>query len=201
MKGTMEFLKTTALGGLLVVLPLMVFYLLVSELLDLVVALAMPLVALFPDNYFARLNAPLFVALLLILGASFLFGLALRSQTLTRFGHWIDHTLLEKLPMYGPVKRLSRGLAGAKEERAFGVALLRHQEGFGELVYVIEENRRGMTTVLVPMAPTGFNGPLKLVPSDSLVPLDASLGDASQVMAHWGVGLQDIAEKTLAGKA
>ena len=67
MKNLLSFFKLTALGGLLVVLPLMVFYLLVGELLDLVVALAMPLVALFPENFFARVNAPLLVAVLLIL--------------------------------------------------------------------------------------------------------------------------------------
>jgi uncharacterized membrane protein len=195
MKRFAEFLKTTALGGLLVVVPLSVFYLLFDQLLDGVIALAMPIAGLFPADLFNAIETPALVALLLILGASFLFGLALRSEHLTRLGHWIESTLLEKVPLYGPVKRISRGMAGAKEDKTFKVALLESGDGSQELVYVIEEQVDGFATVLVPMAPTGFNGPVKLVPEALLTPIDASLGDASQVLAHWGVGMKQLATR------
>lgn len=187
-----EFLKTTALGGLLVVLPLAVFYLLFGQLLDAVIALATPIADLFPPDFFEPIDMPFLLALLLILGASFIFGLALRSEQLTRLGHWFENTVLEKVPLYGPVKRISRGLAGA-EDNAFTVALLESGDGSKQLVYVIEESADGFATVLVPMAPTGFSGPVKLVPYDLLLPLDASIGDASQVLAHWGFGMQKLA--------
>jgi pimeloyl-ACP methyl ester carboxylesterase len=45
------------------------------------------------------------------------------------------------------------------------------------------------------MAPTGFNGPVKLVPRKLISNIDASLGDASQVLAHWGVGMKQLADK------
>ena len=46
MKNIMEFLKTSLLGGLLVVLPLVLFYLLLSEILQLVVVLLSYLVVI-----------------------------------------------------------------------------------------------------------------------------------------------------------
>ena len=196
MKRFIEFLKTTALGGLLVVVPLSVFYLLLDQLLDAVIALAMPIADLFPEEVFNTVETPALVALLLILGASFVFGLALRSDRLTRLGHWIETTLLEKVPLYGPVKRISRGMAGAKEDKTFKVALLQSGDGSKQLGYVVEEQLDGFATVLVPMAPTGFNGPVKLVPEALLSPIDASLGDASQVLAHWGVGMKQLASKS-----
>lgn len=196
MKRFAEFLKTTALGGLLVVVPLSIFYLLFNELLDAVIALAMPIADLFPEEIFNRVETPALVAALLILAASFVFGLALRSEHLTRLGHWIESTVLEKVPLYGPVKRISRGMAGAKEDKTFKVALLKSGDGSVELVYLIEDPVDGFATVLVPMAPTGFNGPVKLVPETLLTPIDASLGDASQVLAHWGVGMKRLAARS-----
>ena len=43
MKNLMEFFKTSLLGGLFVLLPLLLLYLLLAELLELVVALATPI--------------------------------------------------------------------------------------------------------------------------------------------------------------
>ena len=57
-------------------LPLAVCYLLASEMLGVVVALATPLADFFPEAWFQRIDAPVVVALLLLLVASFLFGLA-----------------------------------------------------------------------------------------------------------------------------
>ncbi len=196
MKKIAEFLKTTALGGLLVVIPLSVFYLLFGQLLDAVIALATPIADLFPPEVFNTIDTPVLLAMLLILGASFLFGLALRSENLTSLGRWIERSLLDKIPLYGPVKSISRGLAGAKEDNAFKVALLESSDGSRELVYVVEDQGDGYATVLVPLAPAGFSGPVKLVPQSLLSNIDASLGDASQVLAHWGVGMKQLADKS-----
>ena len=94
MKNFAEFLKTSLIGGLFVLLPLILFYLLLAELLGLVVALATPIADLFPKGTFDRINAPFLIALILIVGASFLFGLALRSMTLRRCGLWIERSVL-----------------------------------------------------------------------------------------------------------
>jgi uncharacterized membrane protein len=91
MKNFMEFLKTSIAGGVLVLLPLLLLYLLLAELLELVVALATPIADLFPKGTFDKINAPVLLALILIVGVSFVFGLALRSMTLRRFGPPFDN--------------------------------------------------------------------------------------------------------------
>ena len=192
MKQLMEFLKTTAAGGLFILLPILLLYLLLAELLGVMVALATPLVGLFPQGAFERINAPVLVAVVLIVGASFLLGLALRSMTLQRVGHWTERTVLGRLPLYGAVKRLSRGLVGAKEDTAFRTAVLNSAEGEREIVYVIEDQGDGQVTVLVPWAPASFAGSVKIVGRDRIEILDASLGDVSRALSHWGVGVREL---------
>ena len=63
-----------------------------------------------------------------------------------------------------------------------------------EIVYVIEENEDGQVTVLVPFAPASFAGSVKILSSDRIELLPASVGDASRVISHWGVGARKLLE-------
>ena len=195
MKQLTEFLKTTALGGLFVLLPILLLYLLSAELLDVMVALATPIADLFPRGTFEQINAPVLVAVFLIIVAAFLLGLALRSMTLNRIGLWIERSVLGRMPLYGAVKSLSRGLIGAKEDTAFRPAVLNSAEGEREIVYVIEDHGDGQVTVLVPWAPASFAGSVKIMPSDRIEMLDASLGDVSRTLSQWGVGTRELLKK------
>ena len=195
MKSILNFLKTCLVGGLFVLLPLVLFYLLLVELLQVVVMLATPIADLFPKGTFDEVHMPVLVGLILIVGASFLFGLALRSAALQRFGLWIERGLLGRLPLYNAVKSLARGLVGAQEDTAFRSAVLHSPDGAREIVYVIEEHSDGQMTVLVPWAPASFAGSVKIVGSDRIEMLDASVGDASRVLGHWGVGARELLKK------
>jgi uncharacterized membrane protein len=195
MRSIFNFLKTCLLGGLFVLLPLVIFYLLLTQLLQVVVALATPIADLFPKGTFDKVHMPVLAGLILIVGASFLFGLALRSAALRRFGLWVERGLLGRLPLYNAVKSLARGLVGAQEDTAFRSAVLHSPDGEREIVYVIEEHGDGQMTVLVPWAPASFAGAVKIISSDRIEMLDVSVGDASRVLGHWGVGARDLIGK------
>ncbi len=195
MKNILEFIKTTLIGGLFVLLPLILLYLLLDEMLQLVVMLATPIADLFPEGTFERINAPVLIGLILIVGASFIFGLALRFMTLRRLGLWIEEKVLGRLPLYSAVKSLSRGLIGAKEDAAFRPAILTSSDDEKEIIYVIEEHGDGEATVLIPWAPASFAGSVKIVSRERIELLDASLGDTSRVLGHWGIGARELLGK------
>jgi uncharacterized membrane protein len=194
-KKVVEFLKTSLIGGLFVLLPLVLFYLLLSELLQVVVALATPIADLFPKGTFDQVKLPVVIGIILIVAASFLFGLALRSASLRRLGLWIERTLLGRLPLYNASKRLGRGLVGSQEDSAFRSGVFSSSNGEKEIVYVIEDLGDGQMTILCPFAPASFAGSVKIVSSDRIKVLETSFGDASRVIAHWGVGARELLGK------
>ena len=195
MKQLLEFVKTTAVGGIFVLLPLVLFYLLLSELLQVVVALATPIADLFPKGTFDQVKMPVVIGVILIVGASFLFGLALRSASLSRLGLWIERTLLDRLPLYNAVKRMGRGLVGAQEDSVFRSGVFSSSNGEKEIVYVIEDHGDGQMTILCLFALASFAGSVKIVSADRIEILEASFGDASRVIAHWGVGARELLGK------
>ena len=195
MKQIVDFLKTTVIGGLFVLLPVLLLYMLLAEALQLVVALATPIADLFPKGVFDQAEAPVLIALILIVGVSFLLGLALRSTALSRIGDWIEHSLLSRLPAYTVLKRLTKGFA-KEETAAFKPGLLTSTEGWRDIAYVIEDHGDGHLTVLVPWAPTAFSGSVKVVSRDRVEMLDANLGDVSKVLSLWGMGTRDLTGKS-----
>jgi uncharacterized membrane protein len=191
MRNIVEFFKTTALGGLFVLVPILLVYLMVSEALDLVFSMAGPIADLFPKGTFDRINFPRIMALLLILGVAFLTGLVFRLE----LAKWFESTMLRRLPIYNAFRGLTRGFVEGGEDGAFGTALLISPDGERTLVYVIEEHGGGPVTVLVPWAPTAFSGALKIVDRERIEFLDATLGDVSRVLSQWGVGARDLLGK------
>ena len=195
MKTIMDFLKATAAGGFFVLLPIVLLYLILAEMLELVVALATPIADLFPKGTFDEAQFPVLLAIILILGASFLIGLVMYSQVGRSFGSWVERFFLGRLPMYKALKRLTRGFGQVQGGKAFKPAMLKSTQGEQEIVYVIEEHNDGQMTILVPRAPAAFTGPIKIVSKDAIEMIDANLGDVSKVLSHWGVGVGELLGK------
>lgn len=188
MKNAISFIKLTAMGGLLVLLPVLLFILLLIESVDLVVGLATPIAALFPTGTFGDPEHPVVLAVILLFGTSLLIGMAMKSDLAKKLGSWIEKKTVGRLPLFRFVKSLVSGLVSAEKETGFQPALFDGGNGQRDIVYVVEDLGNDELIVLFPHAPTGFAGPVRLVKKDLIVALDASLGDVSLVLNHMGLG-------------
>ena len=195
-----EFLKATAAGGLLVLLPVLLLCLVLAQMLQLVVALATPIAGLLQEGGLDKVASPVLVALVLLAGVSFAIGLTMQTDVGRRFGQWIESATLKRFPVYAALKRLTRGFAGTEAGETFMPALLEIDAGIQEIVYVVEESEEGLAAVLVPHAPTAFSGPVKIVDRKRLTLLDTNIGDLSRSLSHWGVGTVPLAARTISRK-
>lgn len=183
------------MGGLLVVLPVMLFILLLSEILGLIVGLATPIADLFPAGTFGDPKHPVALAVVLLFAASLLIGIVMKSEAATRLGNWIQEKSVGNIPLYRFVQSLVAGLIGAEESASFKPALFDAGNNIKEIVYLVEDLGDGTHTALFPYAPTGFAGPVKVVPKDRIEPLDSSLGDMSLALNHMGLGAGTLIKK------
>lgn len=194
MKAIIEFFKICALGGFLVLLPLVLLYLVLSETLGLIVVLATPIASLFPQEIFKDIQSPLLMAIVLLTGASFLIGLAMRSGISKHFGAWIEEKTLNRLAIYGMLKRLSHSIIQIKDEDAFQTGLMDLPGGNKVFVYIIEDHGNDQLTVLLPSSPTSTMGTLQITTRDKVRILKANLGQVSRSLSHWGMGAKDLIE-------
>jgi uncharacterized membrane protein len=188
----LNFLKTTLLGGLYILLPLMLLWIGLKEIGGLLEAMATPIADLFADLFppgvFDNLTAPGVVATALIIGASFILGLAAKSAWCRNLGRKIEHSLLDKVPMYQMLKIISSSLINS-DSGVVSPALIVDETGGGDPCYVIEEHGDGRATVLVPWSPASFAGNIKVVQRSNLQYLSCSLDEFSRSLSQIGVGV------------
>ena len=186
----MNFLKTTLLGGLFVLLPVLLLWIGLSEIAELLVAMATPIADLFPSGAFDNLSAPGVVATLLIVGASFVLGLAALSASIAHVGRLFETSVLFRVPMYRMLKIISSALIDT-DKSGVRPALLLDGDGGGDPCYVMERHDDGRATVLVPWSPASFAGSIRVVPADRLQILSCSIDEFSRAVSLMGVGVAD----------
>jgi uncharacterized membrane protein len=191
----MQFLKTTLLGGLFVLLPLMLLWMGLKEIVGLLVAMATPIADLFitdffPAGTFDNLTAPGLVALTLIVGMSFILGLMARSTWLSDIGRSIENSVLHKVPMYRMLKIISSALIDS-DNSDVSPAIIRDGSGGGDPCYVIEKHKDGRATVLLPWSPASFAGSIRVVQQADLEFLSCSIDEYSRSLSQMGVGLEE----------
>jgi uncharacterized membrane protein len=186
----MSFLKSTLLGGLFILLPLMLLWIGLKEIGGLLVEMATPIADLFPPGVFDNLTAPGVIALLLIVGTSFVLGLATKTAWLRSIGRNIETSVLNRVPMYRMLKIISSSLIGS-DSGDVSAALLSDGSGGGDPCYVIEKHKDGRATVLLPWSPASFAGSIKVVQQSDLEYLSCSLDEFSRSLSQIGVGVED----------
>jgi uncharacterized membrane protein len=144
---------------------------------------------MFPKESFERVNLPGLLAIVLIVLVSFIIGLLIRSDWLSRIGKAFERQVLLKLPMYEMLKSISASLTES-DTSSFRPALIRNSDGGGDPCYIIERHSNDLATVLLPWSPASFAGSVKVVNVDSLMALDCTLDAFSRSLALMGVGVE-----------
>lgn len=190
----MNFLKERVLAGLYVLLPLMLLWIGLREIGGLLAEMATPIADMFPSKYFDDLKWPGVVAILLIVGASFVIGLAAMLSIVERLSHKFEQTILYRVPMYKMLKIISSSLVRA-ERSDVKPAIVKGGDGGGDPCYVMEDHGTGLATVLLPWSPASFAGSIKVVPTSQLEYLDCSVDEYSRSISFMGIGVADCLAK------
>lgn len=182
MRALLEFVKTTLLGGLLVLLPAYVAILLLLKAAQGVVTLLAPITSGLSGSHRTLM------AFAIVLGVSFLTGLAIRTRVGRRVSDLVEHRVLDRIPGYGLMRAVSRRLGGEDDGAAlFTVALVELEEA---LVpgFVVEEHADGRVTVFVPSVPTPAAGALYILTPERVHRVDVPLPTALGCITRWGTG-------------
>jgi uncharacterized membrane protein len=187
-KSFLNFLKTTILGGLLVIVPLFLVFLVLTEAVDMVIAVVHPFAVMLPGEWVASERVARFLALGILLGLCFLIGLATRTRRGVSSGRWMERTVLQRVPGYAMAKTLTKQFTGGEGESRFAPAVLRSREGDLTLAYIIEEHDNGYFTLLLPSSPVGTAGSLRYVSGERVKRLQVPLSRVFNCVTQYGIG-------------
>lgn len=187
----MNFLRTTVLGGLVVVAPLLAALGLVS--ISVMYAARAGTGALRALGIESALGAVELVSLTILafLLLCFAAGLALRTAAGSLTHEKIEKRVLEKLPGYALVRPVVRGFVG--DERAYPIALVDlHGSDARAVGIVVDEFDAERRVVFLPFSPTPTVGRVYVVPHDHVELTGTYATSGIGPLSQWGYGLDEI---------
>jgi uncharacterized membrane protein len=188
----LKFLKSAVVNGLVIIIPLILVFLAIKEIIGLMINVATPIADMFPAGTFDNVRETEILAALLILGTAFILGLLSKIRAGRAIGRGIEKYSLNKVPMYRMLKSLVGAFLNLENEDSFKPAFIKNISGDMEPCYVIEDRGRPRVVVLVPWAPTAFAGSVRLVLRESVQYLPVTLDEFSLSLTHLGLGLSEL---------
>ena len=187
MKRFWDFVISTLVGGLLVLVPLYLAVLLLLKAMASLVKIVAPLAKLLPA-WFPAADA---LSLVLVLLVAFLVGAALRTQFGRGFRERIERSFFERIPGYAVIRSLTQQLAGQGRENVWKPALVEIEEALVP-AFIIEEHDDGRFTVFVPSVPTPLAGAVYVLTPERVHPLDIPFTQAVKPISRWGSGCKEL---------
>jgi uncharacterized membrane protein len=194
MKRLNHFVRTTLLGGAVVVLPVTIFILLAKLIFDTIRALIEPISSILPFRSISSDILLDLIALGLIIAFFFIMGLFVQTRLGQGLISLIESELLHRLPFYGAIKETVLQFTGAKRMPFSQVAVVRPYgpEGTKMFGFVADEHQNGIYTIFVPTAPNPTNGFIFYVEAKDVELVDVKPEDAIRMIIGIGTGASKL---------
>jgi len=187
MKYAREFVTSTVIGGLFIVVPVYLAILLLLKGMKSAATLVRPIAVLLPD----WLPAEGLVSLLLVLVVCFIVGAAVRTRAGQIVRERVEKAFFERLPGYSLLRSLTQRLANDGDATAWKPALVDLEDALVP-AFIIEELADGRLTVFVPSVPTPLAGAVYILSRERVHALDIPFTQAIRSVSRWGSGSKDL---------
>lgn len=180
-------LKTTVIGGVVLLLPVVVGLVVVGQGLALVSKAAAPLISVLPDKTVGGVALATLAALALLLLLCYAAGLLARAALGRRLSEGFENKLHALYPRYTVFKGMTQDLAGSGGPQALQVVLATFDD-HQMLAMEVERVADGRVVLFLPGAPDPWSGSVVLVAAERVSPVPAELGALSRALKGLGRG-------------
>ena len=194
MRNLITFLKTTIIGGLIVIIPLAIIVFVVGDTVASLVTVTKPLTADLPFGTFANAVIALLLVTAIIIAVCFTAGFLLSTLWGKAIKNWLEKSLFERIPMYTTLRGLTQKFAGI-ESAEFPVveADLYHSDNrvLGVLVDNLPDGRQ---VIYVPLSPIVTVGQLHILPKERVTETDLSMSETIGCLSQMGLEAKKLYE-------
>ena len=191
MKTVIGFVKTTLIGGLLIILPVILIVILLKHGVAAIQPLLDPVTSRLPSDIPFPEMVALTIEVLALILSCFAVGLSVRTPIGRRLARRAEAGVFKKLPGYALLRSLTRSAMGDEEDVRFKAALVEIEGGLVP-AFVTEEHADGRYTVFVPAAPTPTSGSIYIFPRELVHFVDVPIRRVLRCVSKLGVGSGDL---------
>jgi uncharacterized membrane protein len=183
---TFGFLKTTAIGGLIFLLPLAVIAGLLGYVYNVVLVIYKPLSEYLPVSTASGTAILFLIAVGILVLLCFLCGLAARRAIARKFSELVERYLVMVFPKYAIYKDILAGNVGGETHMPSLVPVTIHFHDSIRVGYEAGRTEQGLVIAFLPGSPDPWMGAVVLVEPDQIRPLDVDFGETSAICERLG---------------
>ncbi len=191
MRAITQFVRTTVLGGLFFLAPIVVLVVILAKAFDYAKKGLDAVVVHIPAAADLGAGAATALAVALVALVCFLAGLAARTVTAQRVVDALESSVLSKIPAYEYLKQESASALGVAEIGELPVVFV-PMEGGWQLGVQTEALSDGLVSIFAPGAPDPHSGAVLFFSSDNVRPAGIKLVAALNCLRRWGAGASAI---------
>jgi uncharacterized membrane protein len=187
MKNLIIFIKTTIIGGLVVIVPLAIIVFVVGDTVNSLITATKPLTQDLPFGIFANAIIAVLIVASAITGICFIAGFLLNTFWGTTVKNWLEKNLLERIPMYSTLRGLTQQFAGIEgadypvvEADLYGS----DSRVLGVLVDTLPDERH---VVYIPSSPVVTVGQLHILPKTRIKRTTLSMAETIGCLSQVGL--------------
>ena len=191
MRGAFGFLKTTIIGGILFLIPLVVVGVVLAKAYDVMKTVAKPLSRYLATDTVTGVVIADLLALLLVVALCFLAGLLARSTPMRNLAARFERKVLQGVPLYQIVKSTVESMLPLHREQGFQPVLVEFADR-SQIGLEVERQASGMVVVYLPGAPNPWSGSVMLFSPARVKALPVTMLHAMQTLQQLGKGANAI---------
>jgi len=195
MKRIYQFIKTTMLGGLIFLVPLIVVMVVLGKAYGLMMKVAKPLSGWIPLDAIGGVALANILAVLAILLCCLMAGIIAKGDTAKRILKSVESKLLVAIPGYTFVKGVTDSLDSSEEAAKAFVPVIAKFDDNAQIGFEIERAERGNVVVYLPGSPNPWSGSVGYFEEDRVERLNMSVPDAINNIRHLGRGSAKYGEQ------
>ena len=186
---SIQFLRTTAIGGLLFLLPLIVVVALVSQVAPILLEVSTFLHDYLPDTNSISISTIVSAVLALLVILCFIAGMIARWSISQRLTKLFEKNLLLLFPRYAILKDQMADTIGGEENRPDTQSVLVTLADRQMIGFESERSEDGKKVVVyLPGAPDTWAGSTIIVESSQVITLDRTFGETVSIHENMGRG-------------
>jgi uncharacterized membrane protein len=198
-----SFLKTSLLGGVVVILPIAILVSVTLWLFNLISGLIEPLTRFLIKDSQLNEYAAEFIVIVLILTTCFFVGVLVRTRLGGFLYRVIESRILKLAPGYSMVKETVTQVFGSKSESPFSsVALAQIFCNDTQVTcFITDRHENGMYTLFVPTGPNPTSGLIYHLDEKYVHPVDIPVQDAMRSIISCGAGTAKLLSEYGSGRS
>ena len=192
------FLKTTGIGGVLFLLPLIILGALIGQVVPIVWTIAeilsdlIPVPIQTPEGITLLVSASVLVLLLICFAA----GIVARRSFGRRISATFEKNLTMLFPRYAIFKDQIAGTLGGDKDHPMKPVMVRFIDSF-QVAFEVDRSKQGFVTLFLPGSPDPWTGRIVMVESDRIQALNLQFAETVSIFEKLGRESMPLYEECL----